>query len=59
MQRVFVLWNALHKPHLFKEGANPIANNLSVVDIGDLRQLAKRKFLEAALLGLAQARIKD
>jgi hypothetical protein len=57
-QTAFVLWNAFHKPHLFKEGANPITNSLSVVDIADLRQLDKRKFLEAALLGFAQGRIQ-
>jgi hypothetical protein len=56
--KVFVLWGSVHKPHLFLKDDNPIASNLSAVQIENVRQLNKRGFLEACMEGLAQVKIK-
>lgn len=52
----FNLWQALHKPEIFLEGANPIEKSFSVQQRDHLRQVKKPDFLKAALLGSAQRR---
>lgn len=57
MQHALVMWDRFHRPNLFLKGANPVEDSFGAVEIANMRQLPKRQFLEAALLGLAQGRV--
>jgi hypothetical protein len=58
LQQALINWHALHKPHIFLEGQNPLNKLFGVEQIAGMRQFSKREFFDAFLLGLAQGRIR-
>jgi hypothetical protein len=56
LQRALFNWHAIHKPHIFLDGQNPLEKALGTEQVASMRQFSKRQFFDAFMLGLAQSR---